>query len=156
MTQDDPHDLARFVEAQAPVYAQALAELRAGAKHSHWMWFVFPQIAGLGGSPTSRRYAIRSLDEARAYLRHPLLGPRLGECTRALLAHPDRSAEAVLGPVDAAKLRSSVTLFELAVRAGGRDDRLFGPCLDAFFAGRRDEATLRLVDPAGTGLPSPA
>jgi len=133
-------DLNRFVRAQAPVYAQALAELRDGRKQSHWMWFVFPQIAGLGRSPTAVRYAIASAGEALAYLAHDLLGPRLGECTRAVLAHRGRSAESIFGPVDAIKLRSSMTLFEAA--AQGEAGSLFSDCLDAFFAGSRDPATL--------------
>src|SRR5690349_7212891 len=107
-------DLSRFVAAQAPVYAEALAELRRGRKEGHWMWFVFPQLAGLGRSPTALFYAIGSLAEARAYLAHPVLGPRLRECTETLLAHRRRGAEAILGPVDAMKLRSSMTLFEAA------------------------------------------
>jgi uncharacterized protein (DUF1810 family) len=133
-------ELERFVTAQAPVYAQALAELRDGRKQSHWMWFVFPQIAGLGRSPTAVRFAIASAGEARAYLAHHLLGPRLGECTRAVLAHRGRSADSIFGPVDAIKLRSSMTLFEAA--AQGETCSLFADCLDGFFAGARDPATL--------------
>ena len=136
-------DLARFTDAQSGVYDDALAELRAGRKANHWMWFVFPQIAGLGASPNSRYYAIRSAAEARGFLAHPVLGPRLRACTEALLGHEDRSAEAMLGGVDAVKLRSSMTLFE-AVSAGG-DAQLFGRCLDRFFAGVRDPLTLRLL-----------
>ena len=133
--------LERFVEAQRGVYDSALAELRAGAKRSHWMWFVFPQIAGLGQSPTARHYAVADLAEARAYLAHPLLGDRLAACTEAVLAHAGkRSAEAMLGGIDAVKLRSSMTLFEAA---GG--DARFGECLDAFYDGDRDPATLRLI-----------
>jgi uncharacterized protein (DUF1810 family) len=138
-------DLTRFNNAQSGVYDLALAELRAGLKTSHWMWFVFPQIAGLGASPTSRYYAIRSAAEARAFLAHPVLGSRLRACTEALLRHEDRSAEAMLGSIDATKLRSSMTLFE-AVSAG-EDARLFGHCLDRFFAGMRDPMTLRLLAP---------
>ncbi len=137
--------LDRFVEAQAQVYDAALAELRRGAKRGHWIWFVFPQIAGLGMSATSRTYAIRSLAEAQAYLAHPLLGARLRECTGAVLSHHGRSAAAMLGGIDATKLRSSMTLFEFA--AGG-DGELFGQCLDSFFDGSRDEATLRLLGQA--------
>src|SRR5919107_5978583 len=107
-------DLDRFVEAQAAPYAGALAELRRGRKQSHWMWFVFPQVAGLGSSPTSQRYAIGSLSEARAYLDHPVLGPRLVQCARAVLAHPDRTARQVMGSPDDVKLRSSMTLFAVA------------------------------------------
>lgn len=130
--------LARFVAAQAGgVYERALAELTAGAKTSHWMWFVFPQIAGLGRSATAQAYAIRDLAEAEAYLAHPVLGPRLVAAASATLGHAGRrSAEAVLGGIDAVKLRSSATLFEAA---GG--DAVFARVLDAFFAGKRDAAT---------------
>jgi uncharacterized protein (DUF1810 family) len=142
---EDPYHLARFTAAQGDgpgsVHAQALAELRAGRKRGHWMWFVFPQIAGLSMSPTSVRYAIGSAAEARAYLAHPLLGPRLRDCTEALLAHGGETAEAILGRVDATKLRSSMTLFDHAAPGDGVFDR----CLDTFFEGRRDQATLRLL-----------
>ena len=134
-------DLDRFVAAQAGVYAQALAELEAGAKRSHWMWFVFPQLAGLGRSPTAIFYAIGSADEARAYLAHPLLGARLRDCVAAILRHKDRSAEAIFGAVDAMKLKSSMTLFE----AVASDPAPFAAVLDAFFAGARDAATLDLL-----------
>ncbi|HET8613339.1 MAG TPA: DUF1810 domain-containing protein [Sphingomonas sp.] len=140
MSGGDPHHLARLVEAQEGVYDRALAEIRAGAKRSHWMWFVFPQIAGLGHSATARRYAIGSLDEARAYLAHPVLGPRLRECVAALQALPESSAEAVFGGIDAIKLRSSLTLF---LHAGGGAP--FREALDRWFGGREDEATLRLL-----------
>jgi uncharacterized protein (DUF1810 family) len=135
-------DLERFVAAQAGIYAEALAELRAGRKQSHWMWFVFPQIAGLGRSPTARFYAIASAAEARLYLAHPLLGARLTECTEAVLAHRGRSAEAIFGGVDAMKLRSSMTLFETV--AGG--PALFASVLEIFFDAERDPATLTLLD----------
>ena len=135
-------DLDRFVFAQADIYSQALAELRAGRKQSHWMWFVFPQIAGLGRSPTAMFYAIASAAEARAYLAHPLLGSRLAECTSAILAHRDRSAEAIFGPVDAMKLKSSMTLFE----AVAGDPAPFASVLDTFFDAERDPATLKLLD----------
>ena len=132
-------DLDRFVAAQESVYDRVKAELQSGRKQSHWMWFVFPQIAGLGSSDMAKRYAISSLDEARAYLAHPLLGPRLLDCTRAMLAHAgERSAEAILGGIDAVKLRSSMTLFEAA---GG--DPAFAACLDAFYGGERDPETRR-------------
>ncbi|MGS1015492.1 DUF1810 domain-containing protein [Allosphingosinicella humi] len=137
--------LDRFVEAQAHAYADALAELRAGRKESHWMWFVFPQIAGLGTSPTSRFYAIASLEEARAYLAHPLLGMRLRECTEAVLAHAGISAEAIFGGIDATKLRSSMTLFDRV--AGGKNP--FGQCLAAFFGGEPDARTLALLGAVG-------
>jgi uncharacterized protein (DUF1810 family) len=143
----DPFDLARFVDAQAPVYERALAELRAGRKESHWMWFVFPQLAGLGRSGTARFYAIGSLDEAGFYLAHPLLGPRLALCTGATLAHSGRDAEAIFGSIDAMKFRSSMTLFEAAGGGAGT----FGRALDSFFAGVRDAATLALLK--GTGPP---
>ncbi len=139
---EDPHRLQRFVDAQdrSGIYEQALAELRAGRKASHWIWFVFPQIAGLGQSPTSKTYAISSLGEAIAYLEHPVLGPRLRECAAALLAHADRSAAEILGEIDAVKLRSSMTLFARAAP----DEPLFGQVLDAFFDGA-DAATERLI-----------
>ncbi len=133
--------LDRFVAAQAPIYAQALAELRQGRKQGHWMWFVFPQIAGLGRSATARFYAIASIGEARAYLAHELLGPRLRECAAALLAHRGRGAAAILGAVDARKLRSSMTLFE----AVADDPAPFAAVLDACYDGTRDPATLRLL-----------
>ena len=134
-------DLDRFESAQEGVYPQALAELEAGRKQSHWMWFVFPQLAGLGRSPTAIFYAIGSATEARSYLAHPLLGPRLLECAEALLARRDRSAEAIFDPIDAMKLKSSMTLFE-AVAA---DPAPFAAVLDAFFGGARDAATLDLL-----------
>lgn len=130
-------DLVRFVEVQGEGYDRVLAELRAGAKRGHWMWFVFPQIAGLGRSETARFYAIRSGDEARAYLAHPLLGPRLIEATMAIIAAPG-SAKAILGEVDAMKLKSSMTLFE----AVAPDPTPFRAALDRFFGGERDAATL--------------
>lgn len=140
---DDPHDLARFVAAQddGGTYERALGELRGGRKTSHWMWFVFPQIAGLGRSPTAQRYAIVSLEEARAYLAHPVLGPRLRTCASALLEVHDRSAAEILGSVDAAKLRSSMTLFARAAP----EELLFQQVVDRYFGGRRDGATERLV-----------
>jgi uncharacterized protein (DUF1810 family) len=134
--------LERFVAAQDPVWGRVVAELAAGAKRSHWMWFIFPQIAGLGRSETARFYAIRDLAEAHAYLAHPLLGPRLVAATEAMLGHAGRrSAEAVLGPIDATKLASSMTLFEAAASRAEQASP-FARCLDAFFAGRRDAATL--------------
>jgi uncharacterized protein (DUF1810 family) len=139
----DPHDLARFTEAQdaGGTYDRALAELRAGRKTSHWMWFVFPQIAGLGRSPTARRYAIASLEEARAYLEHPVLGPRLRASAQALLDHTGATAEDVLGEIDAMKLRSSMTLFARAAP----DEPLFGQVLDRYFGGAADDATDRVL-----------
>jgi uncharacterized protein (DUF1810 family) len=140
---DDPHDLQRFVDAQDGVFETALAELCAGAKQSHWMWFVFPQLAGLGHSPTAQYYAIRSLDEARAYLAHPLLGPRLRLCVEALLPHAGRSSEAIFGSIDALKLRSSLTLFDLVA-----PQDVFARALDVFFAGEPDQRTLALIGSA--------
>lgn len=134
-----PDTLDRFVAAQdGGVYDTAVAELRRGRKRSHWMWFVFPQVAGLGRSPTAQYYAIADLAEARAYLAHPLLAPRLVEAAGAVLSHAgDGTADAILGGIDAVKLRSSATLFEAA---GG--DAVFGRLLDAFYGGARDPATL--------------
>jgi uncharacterized protein (DUF1810 family) len=139
---DDPFHLQRFVGAQedAAIYARALAELRAGRKQGHWIWFVFPQIAGLGSSPMSQAYAIRSLEEARAYLDHPLLGRRLRESTEALLAaDPDASAEAILGGIDALKVRSSMTLFHRAAP----EDQLFKDALARFYDSEPDPETER-------------
>ncbi len=135
---NDPFDLGRFVRAQAETYNTALSELRSGRKRTHWMWFIFPQIAGLGLSEMSRLYAVSSLEEARAYLEHPLLGTRLRACVDALQAHRDESAAAILGPVDAAKLRSSMTLFSRAAV----DPTIFDRCLAAFFGGEPDPVTL--------------
>ncbi|NEK57073.1 DUF1810 domain-containing protein [Geodermatophilus sabuli] len=133
-------DLERFVQAQdGGASAAALAELRAGRKRSHWMWFVFPQVAGLGRSPTAQHYAISGLPEARAYLAHPVLGPRLVECARALTALDTTDPVAVFGPVDAVKLRSSMTLFA----AAAPDEPVFAEVLAQFFGGEHDEATTR-------------
>jgi uncharacterized protein (DUF1810 family) len=136
-----PYDLERFVAAQARTYDGALRELQAGRKIGHWMWFVFPQVAGLGQSEVSRYYAIGSVDEARAYLDHPVLGPRLLECARAILAVEGRSAEAILGGIDAMKLRSSMTLF----RRAAPDEAVFGEVLERYYDGRPDEATDALL-----------
>ncbi|MQA32663.1 DUF1810 domain-containing protein [Modestobacter roseus] len=135
----DPFDLQRFVDAQdaGGTYDQALAELRAGSKRSHWMWFVFPQVAGLGRSPMAQRYAVSGAEQARAYLAHPVLGPRLVACARALLDLATTDPVAVLGGIDAQKLRSSATLF-----AAVAEEPAFGAVLDRFFAGDRDDATL--------------
>jgi uncharacterized protein (DUF1810 family) len=135
--------LERFEDAQREIYPHALAELKAGRKTSHWMWFVFPQIAGLGHSAMAVRYAIADLDEARAYLAHPVLGARLKEVAKAMCGHAGLSAEAILGAIDAVKLRSSLTLFEAAAR--GEAKALFGTCLDAFYGGARDPATLARI-----------
>jgi len=136
---DDPYNLKRFVTAQdaGGTYQQAVAELRRGRKASHWMWFVFPQIAGLGYSATSRMFAISSLDEARAYLAHPVLGPRLVECATIVAQTQDRTAEQIFGGIDAQKLRSCVTLF---LRADPGQP-VFGQVLAQYFDGRPDPAT---------------
>jgi len=136
----DEHDLDRFVTAQDGAHEAALAEIKRGRKRTHWMWFVFPQLAGLGHSAMARRYAIGSLDDARAYLAHPILGERLRDCVAALQDLNESDVEVVFGPIDALKLRSSLTLFE---RAGG--GRLFEAALDRWFDGRRDDMTLTLL-----------
>ncbi|MFV9657497.1 DUF1810 domain-containing protein [Pseudomonas sp. NY15366] len=136
---NDPFDLARFVEAQRRDYQQALDELRAGAKRSHWIWYVFPQLRGLGRSEMAEHYAISGLDEARAYLAHPLLGPRLEDCARALLSHRGRSARQIMGSPDDLKLRSSMTLFHAAAPT----QPLFAEVLQAFYDGEQDAATLQ-------------
>ncbi|HET7443526.1 MAG TPA: DUF1810 domain-containing protein [Solirubrobacterales bacterium] len=140
---DDPYRLQRFVDAQEQggTYERALAELRAGRKSGHWIWFVFPQIAGLGRSPRAQEYAIGSLAEARAYLDHPLLGPRLRGSAAALLPHAGTPAATILGGIDALKLRSSMTLFARADPA----EPLFGQVLDAFYDGGADPETLARV-----------
>ena len=135
----DPHSLQRFVDAQSPVYPQVLAELRAGRKTSHWMWFVFPQIEGLGASPMAQKFALASLDEARAFLAHPVLGPRLEECTLLLLEVPDRSISEILGYPDDMKLRSSMTLFMRAAKPGS----VFEDTLRRFFNNEPDARTLQ-------------
>ena len=136
-------ELERFVTAQDSrgTYASAVAELRAGRKTSHWMWFVFPQLAGLGMSETSRRYAISSLDEARAYLAHPILGQRLEECARILTELNGTTAHDIFGSVDAMKLRSSMTLFARAAP----ESPLFREVLDRYFGGVADDATDSLL-----------
>lgn len=134
----DPFNLERFVDAQTPVYERVRRELRTGRKESHWMWFIFPQIAGLGQSAMSIRFAIASLNEAKAYLAHPVLGPRLRECARLALDVEGRTAREIFGPIDEMKFRSSMTLF---ARAAPEDD-LFQRCLDKYFAGRADPATV--------------
>ena len=137
----EPYGLERFIEAQDGLHAQALDELRAGRKASHWMWFVFPQLAGLGSSPMAQRYAIGSLGEARAYLDHPVLGQRLVDCAKAVLSHPDRTAREIMGSPDDVKLRSSMTLFALA----DDSEPVFQQVLDTFFAGERDPRTVQLL-----------
>lgn len=136
----DPFDLERFVRAQDPVFRAVQGELARGRKQSHWMWFVFPQIAGLGFSAMSQRYAIGSRAEARAYLAHPILGSRLIECTRLVLAVEGRTINAILGAPDDAKFRSSMTLFGAV-----SEEPVFGEALARYFAGERDGATLELL-----------
>jgi uncharacterized protein (DUF1810 family) len=134
-------DLERFVAAQAPVIGRVLDELRAGRKRTHWMWFVFPQLAGLGRSAMARHFAITDLDEARRYLAHSLLGPRLVQCTELVNAHRGLTAHAIFGSPDDLKFRSSMTLF----RAASGEPRVFQVALDRFFTGRPDERTLDLL-----------
>ena len=135
---DDPFDLQRFVDAQAPVYERVRAELKNGRKQSHWMWFIFPQIAGLGHSAMARRYAISSLDEAKVYLAHPVLGPRLRECTRLVVQTDGRSAYEILGSPDDMKFHSCMTLF---ARAAPQEDA-FMDGLGKYFDGAEDQATV--------------
>lgn len=142
---DDPYDLDRFVRAQEGVHDQALAELRQGRKRSHWMWFVFPQLAGLGRSATAQRYGIDGVAEARAYLEHPVLGPRLVEAAAVAAAAPARSVDDLLGGIDAVKLRSSMTLFAHAAA----DPAPFRHVLDRWYAGAEDPVTARLLGSGG-------
>jgi len=138
---DDPYDLQRFIDAQHPVYEQVKRELAHGAKTSHWMWFVFPQLGALGRSATARHFGIASRDEALAYARHPLLGARLRECAGLVLAVKGRTAREIFGPTDELKLGSSMTLFEAVVP----EEPLFGRVIDRYFDGRRDARTLELL-----------
>jgi uncharacterized protein (DUF1810 family) len=137
---DDPFDLKRFVEAQAPVYARVREELRAGEKRGHWMWFIFPQIQGLGRSPTAERFAIGSLDEARAYLEHPVLGARLRECTELVNTVEGRKASEIFGFPDDLKFHSSMTLF---AKAG--DEAAFRRAIVKYFGGEMDSGTLERI-----------
>jgi uncharacterized protein (DUF1810 family) len=137
----DPYNLNRFVQAQEGAYQQALSEIRQGMKRSHWMWYIFPQLAGLGSSPTSRLYAISSAAEAGAYLAHPTLGPRLVQCAEALLAVRGRSAHEIFGSPDDLKLRSCATLFAHVSPSGS----VFEKLLDALFGGAPDDRTLHLL-----------
>ena len=137
----DPYDLNRFCEAQREVYDQALKEIAAGQKHTHWMWFIFPQLDGLASSSTSKRYAITSVEEAKAYLAHPMLGPRLLACAEAALAVEDKTAREIFGKPDDVKLRSSATLFD----AASPPDSVFDRVLSKYFEGKRDERTLQLI-----------
>jgi len=136
----DPYDLQRFVDAQEEDYESALAELRAGQKRTHWMWYIFPQLDGLGTSSMARRYAIKNLDEARAYLHHPVLGPRLRKCAAAMLEHRDRSAREILGTPDDLKLRSCATLF-----ARASTEPIFSQIHQHFYGGAPDDQTVRLL-----------
>lgn len=143
----DPYDLRRFVDAQADAFERALAELQRGQKRTHWMWYIFPQLDGLGFSSTSKYYAIKSIAEARAYLAHPLLGPRLQQCAEAVLRIEGRAATAIFGSPDDLKLRSCATLFALASPPGSVFDRL----LAKYYRGARDTKTLQLLGGAGAG-----
>jgi uncharacterized protein (DUF1810 family) len=135
---DDRHDLQRFVDAQNRVYEAVRTELTHGQKQTHWMWFIFPQITGLGHSPMAQRYAISSLDEAKIYLKHPILGPRLRECVRLVMMVEGRSAREILGSPDDMKLRSSLTLFARAAP----EDPIFGDAIRKYFAGDEDPLTV--------------
>ncbi len=137
----DPYDQHRFITAQEGVYERALAELRGGLKRSHWMWFIFPQIDGLGFSPTTRFYAIKSLKEARQYLAHPVLGARLMECAEAVLVLQGRTASDIFGYPDDMKLQSSMTLFALAAGPGSVFERV----LEKYYQGKRDPRTIQIV-----------
>jgi uncharacterized protein (DUF1810 family) len=142
-TASDPYDLKRFVDAQAPMYRSVVDELSAGRKRSHWMWFIFPQVRGLGSSSMAQRYAIAGREEAVAYLQHPVLGARLREITAAVNAIEGRSLDAVFGYPDDLKFHSSMTLFAEAASPSTTGDAVFREALQKWFAGRRDEATLQ-------------
>lgn len=145
---NDTFDLQRFVQAQQPVYDHVRAELLAGRKRSHWMWFIFPQIAGLGHSDMARFFAITGLPEARAYLAHPLLGERLRECARLAAGHAERPANVIFGSPDDLKFHSSLTLFDQAEADAGAKTAgggVFELCLETFFGGRRDDATISIL-----------
>lgn len=141
MAAADPFDLEHFVEAQRDVYDGALAEIRSGRKQGHWMWFIFPQIAGLGMSAMSRRFALNGADEARAYLAHPILGARLRACVAALCTLPGGDAAAIMGGIDAMKLKSCLTLFDHVAEPGDP----FAACLDKYYGGERDKRTQELL-----------
>ena len=143
---NDPYDLARFIDAQARCYTRVLEELAAGEKTSHWMWFIFPQLKGLGISATARRFGLAGVEEARAYLAHPLLGARLRECVRAVLALEGRTANGIFGNPDDLKLRSCLTLFaQAAGPAPAAADRVFGAALAKYCRGEPDPRTLVLL-----------
>ena len=150
---DDPHHLNRFVQAQADVYKQALLEIKSGLKQTHWMWYIFPQVDGLGFSSTSKFYSIKNIGEAQAYLSHPILGPRLLECAEAALRVEARSAYDIFGSPDEQKLQSCATLFASVSPA----DSVFHRLLEKYFQGRRDNKTLQLLglDPQTGDAPGP-
>ena len=141
----DPYNLARFLKAQENVFTYALRELQGGQKRSHWMWFIFPQIRGLGFSPTAQYYAVKGVDETRAYLAHPLLGARLAECTATVNMLNGKSLSQIFGHPDHLKFRSSMTLFELAAGANSE----FSKALDKYCSGARDQATLDIAEASG-------
>ncbi len=147
----DPYNLSRFVQAQERDYDQALSELTLGRKRTHWMWYVFPQLDGLGSSPITKLYSIKSEDEARAYLKHPTLGPRLLACAEAILSVDGKSAREILGSPDDLKLRSCATLFAHVSPPGS----VFEHILEKFYAGERDAATLRLLASTSVNVPQP-
>ena len=147
----DPYNLSRFVQAQERDYDQALSELTLGRKRTHWMWYVFPQLDGLGSSPITKLYSIKSEAEARAYLKHPTLGPRLLECAEAILSVDGKSAREILGSPDDLKLRSCATLFAQVSPPGS----VFEHILEKFYAGERDAATLRLLASTSVNVPQP-
>ena len=149
LSEADPYDLARFVRAQEQHYEQALSEIRSGKKRSHWMWFIFPQFDGLAFSSTSKHYAIKCVEEAKAYLEHPILGARLVECMEALIAVPERSATEIFGSPDDLKLRSCATLFAVV----SSPNSVFVRVQDKYYHGVLDEATLKLLGEQGTISP---
>jgi uncharacterized protein (DUF1810 family) len=142
MNTDDPYDLNRFLSAQEGVYERALAELKGGQKRTHWIWYIFPQIDGLGYSPTAKRYSIKSIEEAQQYLKHPVLGKRLLECTEAVIALKGGSLSEIFGYPDDLKFKSSMTLFEKIAGPGS----VFSSALDRYCHGERDATTLRIVE----------
>lgn len=142
MSEPDPYNLQRFLAAQAAAYENALRELERGQKESHWIWYIFPQVAGLGHSPTAQKYAIQSKSEAVAYLNHPVLGPRLQRCSEALLKLEGRSVEDIMGFPDDLKLRSSMTLFAMI----SKPDSVFHKVLDAFYSAQMDERTIAFLE----------
>ena len=147
----DPYALNRFVEAQAPVYGQVLWELRSGLKLTHWIWFIFPQMKGLGSSPMSRRYSISSLEEATAYLDNRILGPRLLECAMVVTEISDRTIKRILGPTDGEKFRSSMTLFSRATA----ENQVFEAALNKYFSGQEDQLTIEILNALSEAGDSP-